>query len=143
MQREETQRLRAEVTQSSPQQREFPSALELKNEVRKRYPKSKTEASEIELILEILGGESDDDYLPDEEVKSLSELEPIENLSLSVRAYNCLKRAEINTIQQLLSHTPQSLLSIEKLGKTVLAEITSSLQRRFGLALASEDKNES
>lgn len=65
------------------------------------------------------------------------ELEPIETLNLSCRAYNCLKRAQINIIQQLLTHTSQSLLEIKSLGCQSVDEISSNLQR-LGFSLASE-----
>ena len=49
---------------------------------------------------------------------------PIEQLNFSVRSYNCLKRAKIVTVQQLLDTTPEDLLKIRNLGRKSLDEIT-------------------
>jgi len=54
--------------------------------------------------------------------------EPIEILGLSVRAYNCLKRAGIDTVGALLALTSDDLLSIQNLGVKTLAEIQKKVQ---------------
>ena len=53
---------------------------------------------------------------------------PIEELELSVRAYNCLKRAGINTIVQLQELSEEKLLSVRNLGRKATAEIQSKLK---------------
>ena len=53
---------------------------------------------------------------------------PIEELELSVRAYNCLKRAGINTIGQLQELSEEKLLRVRNLGLKSTAEIQSKLK---------------
>jgi DNA-directed RNA polymerase subunit alpha len=59
----------------------------------------------------------------------------IEALELSVRAYNCLKRAQIHTIADLLQYTPEDLLEIKNFGQKSADEVIEALQNRFGLTL--------
>jgi DNA-directed RNA polymerase subunit alpha len=59
----------------------------------------------------------------------------IEALELSVRAYNCLKRAQIHTIADLLEYTPDDLLEIKNFGQKSADEVMDALQARFGLNL--------
>lgn len=59
----------------------------------------------------------------------------IEALELSVRAYNCLKRAQIHTIADLLEYTPEDLLEIKNFGQKSADEVIEALQNRFGLNL--------
>ncbi len=65
-------------------------------------------------------------------------LTTIEELDLSVRAYNCLKKANINTVEDLIKYTPQELVKIRNLGKKTLKEIESKLDN-LGLSLRSND----
>jgi len=74
----------------------------------------------------------------EEEKDRLLEL-PIEELDLSVRSYNCLKRAGINTIEDLVRKTEEDMLKIRNLGKKSLAEIKEKLGN-FGLSLRSADE---
>ena len=53
---------------------------------------------------------------------------PIEELDLSVRAYNCLKRARINTVSQLQEMTKEKLLRVRNLGLKSTEEIQSKLK---------------
>ncbi len=63
----------------------------------------------------------------------------IEELDLSVRSYNCLKRAGINTLQELTSKTEEDMMKVRNLGKKSLEEVISKLHA-LGLSLApSED----
>lgn len=59
----------------------------------------------------------------------------IEELELSVRAYNCLKRASINSMQELLKKSENDLLNIKNFGKKSSDEVVERL-RHFGLDLA-------
>lgn len=63
---------------------------------------------------------------------------PIEDLDLTERPRNCLKRAQINTIGELILRTADDLLSITNFGQKSLDEVTSRLQER-GLLLKSKD----
>jgi DNA-directed RNA polymerase subunit alpha (EC 2.7.7.6) len=63
----------------------------------------------------------------------------IEELDLSVRSYNCLKRAGINTVEDLISKTEEEMMKVRNLGRKSLEEVVSKLNA-LGLSLAkSED----
>lgn len=73
-----------------------------------------------------------------EEVVAEEEQTPsvaIEDLELSVRAYNCLKRASINSMQELLRKSEYDLLNIKNFGKKSSDEVIEKLHQ-FGLELA-------
>jgi len=59
----------------------------------------------------------------------------IEELELSVRAYNCLKRASINSMSELLKKSEHDLLNIKNFGKKSSDEVIERLHH-FGLELA-------
>ena len=52
---------------------------------------------------------------------------PIEEIEFSVRAYNCLKRANINTIQDLISKKESEVTKIRNLGKKSLKEVVDKV----------------
>jgi DNA-directed RNA polymerase subunit alpha len=76
-----------------------------------------------------------DDFLPDEDPTSQI---PIEELQLSVRAYNCLKRAQINSVADLLDYTQEDLLEIKNFGQKSAEEVIEALQKRLGITLPHE-----
>jgi len=55
-------------------------------------------------------------------------LKPIEELDLSVRSYNCLKSAEIDTIGDLITYDKDSLMKIKNFGKKSLTEISEKIK---------------
>lgn len=59
----------------------------------------------------------------------------IDELELSVRSLNCLKRAKIETIGDLLSKTEEELLKIKNFGQKSLDEVKEKLKEKFGLEL--------
>nr|YP_002600906.1 alpha subunit of RNA polymerase [Pyramimonas parkeae]ACJ71125.1 alpha subunit of RNA polymerase [Pyramimonas parkeae] len=59
----------------------------------------------------------------------------IENLGLSVRAYNCLKRANIYTVTDLLTKSKSDLLAMKNFGKKSADEVYEALQNRLGIDL--------
>ncbi|MGK7900877.1 MAG: DNA-directed RNA polymerase subunit alpha [Hormoscilla sp.] len=63
---------------------------------------------------------------------------PIEELQLSVRAYNCLKRAQINSVSDLLDYTQEDLLEIKNFGQKSAEEVIEALQVRLGITLPHE-----
>ena len=63
---------------------------------------------------------------------------PIEELQLSVRAYNCLKRAQINSVADLLDYTQEDLLEIKNFGQKSAEEVVEALQQRLGITLPME-----
>ncbi len=75
-----------------------------------------------------------------EETKKEKVLEmTIEELDLSVRSYNCLKRAGINTVEDLTNRTEEDMMKVRNLGRKSLEEVLQKLHA-LGLALApSED----
>ena len=63
---------------------------------------------------------------------------PIEELQLSVRAYNCLKRAQINSVADLLDYSQEDLLEIKNFGQKSAEEVIEALQKRLGITLPPE-----
>ena len=63
----------------------------------------------------------------------------IEELDLSVRAYNCLKRAGINTVAELVQRNQEDMMKVRNLGKTSLEEVEQKLAA-LGLALRANDE---
>ena len=59
----------------------------------------------------------------------------IEELQLSVRAYNCLKRAEINTIGDLLEYSPEKLQELKNFGRKSADEVFTTLKNKLGIVL--------
>ena len=64
---------------------------------------------------------------------------PIEDLELSVRSYNCLKRANISTVQDLANKTEADMMKVRNLGKKSLDEVTNKLHS-LDLDFASEEE---
>ena len=62
----------------------------------------------------------------------------IEELDLSVRSFNCLKRANINTVEDLVSKTEEEMIKVRNLGRKSLEEVIHKLAM-MGLSLLSED----
>lgn len=62
----------------------------------------------------------------------------IEELDLSVRSFNCLKRANINTVKDLVSKTENEMIKVRNLGRKSLEEVMNKLQM-MDLKLAEED----
>ena len=75
-----------------------------------------------------------------EEFKKEKVLEmPIEELELSVRSFNCLKRANISTVEDLTNKTESDMMKVRNLGKKSLDEVTNKL-RSLGLDFAKEEE---
>ena len=51
----------------------------------------------------------------------------IEELDLSVRSYNCLKRGGINTVDELISKTEEEMMKVRNLGRKSLEEVVQKL----------------
>ena len=64
----------------------------------------------------------------------------IEELDLSVRSFNCLKRANINTVEDLIGKTQDEMIKVRNLGRKSLEEVEHKLAM-MGLSLASDDNN--
>lgn len=63
----------------------------------------------------------------------------IEELDLSVRSYNCLKRASINTVEELIQKTEEDMMKVRNLGKKSLEEVVAKLND-LNLSLAKSDE---
>lgn len=63
---------------------------------------------------------------------------PIEELDLSVRSYNCLKRAGINTVAELCAKTEDEMMKVRNLGRKSLEEVLEKLST-LGLSLRPDD----
>lgn len=63
----------------------------------------------------------------------------IEELDLSVRAFNCLKRAGINTVEDLINRTEEDMIKVRNLGKKSLEEVIQKLHS-LGFELKKEDE---
>ena len=59
----------------------------------------------------------------------------IDELELSVRSYNCLKRAGINTVEELTNRTPEDMMKVRNLGRKSLEEVLAKLDE-LGLSLS-------
>ncbi len=62
----------------------------------------------------------------------------IDDMDLSVRSYNCLKRANINTVEDLISKTEEEMMKVRNLGRKSLEEVINKLAM-MGLSLASDE----
>jgi DNA-directed RNA polymerase subunit alpha len=60
---------------------------------------------------------------------------PIEDLGLSVRAFNCLKRANLENVTDLLSYSKADLLEMKNFGKKSADEVIEALQNKLGITL--------
>ena len=78
-------------------------------------------------------GSSTQDMESDELNKSIDELE------LSVRSYNCLKRAGINTVEDLCAKSMDDLMKVRNMGRKSLDEILNKLES-MGLHLATKSE---
>ena len=73
-------------------------------------------------------------------INNLTTLNPhiniaIEELQLSVRAYNCLKRAQIHTIGDLLEYSPDRLQELKNFGRKSADEVFTTLKNKLGIIL--------
>ena len=73
----------------------------------------------------------------DEQTKVLEM--PIEEMDLSVRSYNCLKRANINTVEDLLKKSKSDMLKVRNLGLKSIEEVVAKLET-FGLGLKNDEE---
>jgi DNA-directed RNA polymerase subunit alpha len=64
---------------------------------------------------------------------------PIEDMDFSVRTYNCLKKASVNTVGELVLQSADDLMAIRNFGERSLQEVISKLAQ-FELALRSEEE---
>ena len=75
----------------------------------------------------------------DDEKEKVMEMS-IDELELSVRSYNCLKRAGINTVEELTNKTSEDMMKVRNLGRKSLEEVLAKL-KELGLQLNPSDEN--
>jgi DNA-directed RNA polymerase subunit alpha len=63
----------------------------------------------------------------------------IEELDLSVRSYNCLKRAAIHTVEDLINKTEEDMMKVRNLGRKSLEEVVQKMEA-LGLSLAPSEE---
>ena len=74
----------------------------------------------------------------DDEKEKVLEMN-IDELELSVRSYNCLKRAGINTVEELANKTPEDMMKVRNLGRKSLEEVLAKL-KELGLSLNTSEE---
>ena len=94
----------------------------------------------IELFNSIMENKFTQDVSKLENTTNLTPINPhiniaIEELQLSVRAYNCLKRAQINTIGDLLEYSPEKLQELKNFGRKSADEVFTTLKNKLGIVL--------
>jgi DNA-directed RNA polymerase subunit alpha len=94
--------------------------------------KSFSNLSEETAIIEIMQEKDDKDN------KKVLEM-TIEELDLSVRSFNCLKRAGINTVEDLISKSEEEMMKVRNLGKKSFDEVKEKLHS-LGFDLSSEEE---
>jgi DNA-directed RNA polymerase subunit alpha len=94
------------------------------------------------ILVDLFNPLKDVTFTPVEELETEDEDEnnqiPIEGLNLSVRAYNCLKRAQINSVADLLEYSQEDLLEIKNFGAKSAEEVIQALQDHLGITMQSE-----
>ena len=74
----------------------------------------------------------------EEDSKAAELAKPIEDLELSVRSFNCLKRAGIDTVEELIQYTEEDMMKVRNLGMKSLVEVKNKLNE-IGLSLKPND----
>ena len=99
------------------------------------------------ILVELFNPLREIDFAPiddmDDSVEDPTNQIPIEELQLSVRAYNCLKRAQINSVADLLDYTQEDLLEIKNFGAKSAEEVIQALQDRLGITLPHDKSSRS
>ena len=75
---------------------------------------------------------------PEKEKEKVLEM-TIEELDLSVRSFNCLKRAGIDTVEDLVSRSEDEMIKVRNLGKKSLEEVIQKLES-LGLTLRNDEE---
>ncbi len=98
---------------------------------------SKMLIDHLQTIVELSETEIEEDFMIERksEEKNRNLEKPIEDLDLSVRSYNCLKRAGIHTIGELIEKTEEDMMKVRNLGKKSLKEVKQKLEE-MNLSLA-------
>ena len=84
----------------------------------------------LDLVVELSDKAKEEEYMVERESEQNSQIleMQIEDLDLSVRSYNCLKRAGINTVHELTQKTEEDMMKVRNLGKKSLKEVKQKLE---------------
>ena len=96
-------------------------AVSLAAKVLSEHLKLFVDLSEVAQAAEVMIEKENDEK---EKVLEMS----IDELELSVRSYNCLKRAGINTVEELTNKTPEDMMKVRNLGRKSLEEVLAKLK---------------
>lgn len=98
---------------------------------------SKMLIEHLEVMVELSEKAKEEEFMVERESEQNSQIleMQIEDLDLSVRSYNCLKRAGINTVDELTQKTEEDMMKVRNLGKKSLKEVKQKLDE-LGLGLA-------
>jgi len=98
---------------------------------------SKMLIDHLQTVVELSIAEIEEDFMVERksEEKNRNLEKPIEDLDLSVRSYNCLKRAGIHTLGELIEKTEEDMMKVRNLGKKSLKEVKQKLEE-MNLSLA-------
>ena len=91
----------------------------------------------LDVVVELSEKAQEEDYMVERESEQNSQIleMQIEDLDLSVRSYNCLKRAGINTVDELTQKSEEDMMKVRNLGKKSLKEVKQKLDElSLGLA---------
>lgn len=96
----------------------------------------------LQLFVELSDETIQPDVMAEKDDKSKDKIleMTIEDLDLSVRSFNCLKRANINTVDDLISKSPDEMMKVRNLGKKSFEEVRAKLIS-LGFDLADPDEN--
>ena len=91
----------------------------------------------LEVVVELSQKAKEEDYMVERESEQKSQIleMPITDLDLTVRSYNCLQRAGIQTVEELTEKTEEDLMKVRNLGKKSLKEVKQKLED-LGLSLS-------
>ena len=98
---------------------------------------SKMLIDHYQVLVELSTAELEEDFMVERksEEKNRNLEKPIEDLDLSVRSYNCLKRAGIHTLGELIEKSEEDMMKVRNLGKKSLKEVKQKLEEmNLGLA---------
>lgn len=97
---------------------------------------AKVLSEHLNLFIDLSENAKDIDVIvpKDEDQSSVALSMNIDELELSVRSYNCLKRAGINTVEELCNRTPEDMMKVRNLGRKSLEEVLAKL-KELGLEL--------
>ena len=96
----------------------------------------------LNLFINLSEEASVDDILTEKDIKSKDKVleMTIEELDLSVRSFNCLKRAGINTVNDLIEKSEEEMMKVRNLGKKSFDEVKEKLAS-LGLEMSYDEEN--